>query len=347
MTAEQRTRLNLISGFLGVGKTTAIRHLARLRPQDETWAILVNEFGLIGIDGSMLRQSGELEDVDVAELPGGCICCTSRLPFQDSVARILDGIKPQRLIIEPTGMAESGRLIASLREPRFDDQLELCATITLVDPRRYLDPAQRNNTIFAGQLDAADVLVANRCDLASAAQLDAFIADASALQPAKQLVTTTTFGRIEVAWLDLAAEAALEGKTRIVTDHTHHTDAVEQEVTADPDGITRRLGGDDEIATCGWIFPARETFRRDHLERVLGLLLNHSALLPQGCIRLKGIFRLERGPASVNASADAIDWHPLAEAGDSRVELIVEATPTPNWPAIEAALLSTTRPMPR
>ena len=295
----------------------------------------------------MLRQSGELEDIDVAELPGGCICCTSRLPFQDSVSRIIDSMKPHRLIIEPTGMAETNRLVTSLREPSFDDQVDLRATITLVDPRRYLDEAQRNNAIFDEQIAAADVLVGNRCDLASTVQVDAFIADASALQPAKQLVTTTTFGRIEAAWLDLDAGRTGQTTARVVADHGHHADHGDEAVTADPDGITRRLGGDGELATCGWIFPGRETFRRGHLERVLDLLLNNSALLPQGCIRLKGIFRLEEGPASVNASVDAIDWQPLAEAIDSRVELIAKAAPQPNWPAIEAALLSTTRPMPR
>ena len=74
---------NIITGFLGVGKTSAILHLLRHKPDDERWAVLVNEFGEIGVDGSLLQgRHAEATGVFVREVPGGCMCCTAGLPMQ-------------------------------------------------------------------------------------------------------------------------------------------------------------------------------------------------------------------------------------------------------------------------
>jgi len=91
---------NLIMGFLGVGKTTAILDLLKQKPQNENWAILVNEFGKVGIDGSIFSLAG----ATVKEVSGGCLCCATALPFQISINRLLKEVKPDRLLIEPTGL---------------------------------------------------------------------------------------------------------------------------------------------------------------------------------------------------------------------------------------------------
>jgi len=89
---------NIITGFLGAGKTSAIMHLLKQKPANERWAILVNEFGEIGIDASLLKgKLSNSEQVFIREVPGGCMCCASGLPMQITLNQLLTEAKPHRL----------------------------------------------------------------------------------------------------------------------------------------------------------------------------------------------------------------------------------------------------------
>ena len=83
------TKVNLITGFLGSGKTTTLRHLLANKPENEKWAVLVNEFGEIGIDGALLADTGAV----LKEIPGGCMCCVNGLPMQVGLNMLLQQAK--------------------------------------------------------------------------------------------------------------------------------------------------------------------------------------------------------------------------------------------------------------
>ena len=86
---------NIITGFLGVGKTSAILHLLKEKPKDERWAILVNEFGEIGVDGSLFEgQHNQEQGVFIREVPGGCMCCAAGLPMQIALNQLLTRANP-------------------------------------------------------------------------------------------------------------------------------------------------------------------------------------------------------------------------------------------------------------
>lgn len=114
------TKTNLITGFLGSGKTTSILHLLAHKPADEKWAVLVNEFGEVGIDGALLAESGAL----LKEIPGGCMCCVNGLPMQVGLNALLRQGKPDRLLIEPTGLGHPKQILdmltAAIYEPWID-----------------------------------------------------------------------------------------------------------------------------------------------------------------------------------------------------------------------------------
>lgn len=94
----QAVPTNVITGFLGVGKTTAILNLLKNKPANERWAVLVNEFGEIGVDGSLMQgQYGQETGIFVREVPGGCICCTSGLPMQIALNQLLVKAKPDSI----------------------------------------------------------------------------------------------------------------------------------------------------------------------------------------------------------------------------------------------------------
>src|SRR5688500_14976207 len=102
---------NIITGFLGVGKTTAILHLLKHKPQHERWAVLVNEFGEVGIDGSLLTGASAADgDIFIREVPGGCMCCAAGLPMQIALNRLLSKARPHRVLIEPTGLGHPAEI---------------------------------------------------------------------------------------------------------------------------------------------------------------------------------------------------------------------------------------------
>ena len=90
---------NIITGFLGVGKTSAILNLMKNKPVNERWAVLVNEFGEIGVDGSLIQGNQTTQQVFIREVPGGCMCCAAGLPMQIALNQLLTEAKPDRLLI--------------------------------------------------------------------------------------------------------------------------------------------------------------------------------------------------------------------------------------------------------
>lgn len=154
------TRTNLITGFLGSGKTTSILHLLAQKPADEKWAVLVNEFGEVGIDGALLADSGAL----LKEIPGGCMCCVNGLPMQVGLNTLLRQGKPDRLLIEPTGLGHPKQILDILTAAVYEPWIDLRATLCILDPRQLLDERAVSNDNFRDQLAAADIIVANKSD---------------------------------------------------------------------------------------------------------------------------------------------------------------------------------------
>src|SRR5690606_37358585 len=117
--------------------------------------------------------------------------------LQVHLARLLQEERPDRLFIEPTGLASPSSIIDLLRRPWFQASVDLRAVITLVDPRRFLAQELAFDDAYLAQIEVADVLVANKADLADAGQLATFREKAAALWPPKVAVATTTQGRLD------------------------------------------------------------------------------------------------------------------------------------------------------
>jgi G3E family GTPase len=105
---------HLIAGPLGAGKTSLIRHLLAHKPAAERWAVLINEFGQIGLDQALLTS--DQDGVSLAEIPGGCLCCVGGAPFQVGLGRLLRQARPDRLLIEPSGLGHPAELLRQLGE---------------------------------------------------------------------------------------------------------------------------------------------------------------------------------------------------------------------------------------
>ena len=294
---------NLITGFLGVGKTTAILDLLARRPLGEKWAVLVNEFGQVGIDGATLAQDG----VAVREVPGGCICCTAQLPLKVALTKLLREVKPDRLFIEPTGVGHPAGIIDGLRDAALAPYLDLVNVITLVDPQQFADPRFSGMETYQDQLNLADVLVTNKCDMAAPEAIEQLLRHVQAMYPPKLLVATTERGRLDSAWLDLRAEHAPAVPV--------HRDA-------------------NRFFSRGWSFGPDQVF---DARQVQALFESWGA--EASVMRAKGVLRVGRDWRRYDLASGRVESNSIVYRRDSRVEVI--AAEELDWTPFEVQLRRT------
>ena len=198
---------NIITGFLGVGKTSTILDLLAQKPKHERWAILINEFGEVGIDGSLVQGFlKEDQQVFIKEVPGGCMCCAAGLPMQKALNQLLARAKPHRLLIEPTGLGHPIEVLETLDQPHYRDVLHIQKTITLIDARKLSDPRYTNHATFNQQIDIADIVVGNKQDLYQESDHQALLDYLSTRNHAHLPVIFTDNGRLNIDRLSGASD---------------------------------------------------------------------------------------------------------------------------------------------
>jgi len=282
----------LINGFLGVGKTSAVLSLLRQKPDAEKWAVLVNEFGSVGLDGAIYRAHG----IEVKEVPGGCMCCAVGAPLRVAVNQLLKQARPQRLIIETSGMGHPKRILDTLRGEYFRAVLKLQASICLVDPQKLLESRYTSHENFIDQVAMADILVANKIDLANDEAMQAFNKLAEQADPAKSLLARTHFGQLDIAWLDLPASSGHHAHYPL--HHNRYPDS-----TRNNDGYQSH----------GWLFPAQQLFDYACLLKLFRSL---------AATRIKAVMHTDRGWHIFNGQSGQIDTTKIEIARDSRLEII-------------------------
>ncbi len=152
---------HLIIGTLGAGKTSLIRALLMQKPASERWAILVNEFGQIGLDAALLTTDDA--GVSLAEVAGGCLCCVNGVPFQIGLGRLLRKARPDRLFIEPSGLGHPAEMLEQLSSPPWHEVLALQPCVAVLDGPALL----RGESLAASQQQAMQgcgLLVINKSD---------------------------------------------------------------------------------------------------------------------------------------------------------------------------------------
>ena len=154
------------------------------KDSNEKWVIIVNEFGEIGIDGAVLSDNG----IPVAEIAGGCLCCTAGPQMGVTVQKMLRDANPDRLMIEASGLAHAASVIDELKAKPLDSLLEIGAVFTVVDPRQFINPDYAQQALYKDQIGICDVLVASKTDLCTPEQLAEFHDKAAKLFPPKAKV---------------------------------------------------------------------------------------------------------------------------------------------------------------
>jgi G3E family GTPase len=148
-------------GFLGSGKTTFITQVLKAWGADEKIVVLVNEFGEVGIDGELLASRGG----DVVEMPSGCICCTLQTDFRTQLLDISRSIEPERVIIEPTGVATIGQIEEILASQLFEQVIDELHKILVIDATGFMELYRANRSFVESQVESAHIVLLNKCDL--------------------------------------------------------------------------------------------------------------------------------------------------------------------------------------
>lgn len=149
--------LDIISGFLGSGKTTLIKKYLEAY-KNEKIVVIENEFGKIGIDKDIIKKDG----LEIIELQNGCICCSMKLNFKDTILKVINDFNPERIIIEPTGVAMLSEIVSIISNEEIKAKCKISSLITVLDAINYFDYIDSFGEFFEDQLLNADLILLSK-----------------------------------------------------------------------------------------------------------------------------------------------------------------------------------------
>ena len=191
-------KVNIISGFLGAGKTTLIKKLLGGKVREEKIILLENEYGEVGVDGSFMKDAG----ITVTEMNSGCICCTLVGDFQKAVDELIEKYHPDRLIIEPSGVGKLSDILAAVERTSERHEMTIAGCATVVDAGKCRMYMKNFGEFFLDQIKTANTIIFSRTQLLTPERVEKSRALVEEQHPGCRIITTP--------WDDLTADAMLE-----------------------------------------------------------------------------------------------------------------------------------------
>ena len=193
--------VNVVYGFLGAGKTTFIRYVMENPPEGEKVVILVNEFGEIGVDGLILSGKGE-QTAEVVELPSGCICCTMASDFRRQMLELHHRLAPDRIIVEPTGVATISQIMQILEGEDMRDLFSDLRLIHLLDASEFMSFIKSHRSFIENQIRRSKSVLLNKIDRVKPIMVNLLIESIKEINP-DVMVYPTSFGRLNDSILEV------------------------------------------------------------------------------------------------------------------------------------------------
>lgn len=299
----QNIPTHVIAGPLGAGKTSLIRQLMAQRPEGERWAVLINEFGQIGLDAALLTS--DADGIALGEVAGGCLCCVNGAPFQIGLGRLLRKAKPDRLFIEPSGLGHPAQLLKQLNEAPWLGVLAVQPCVLVLDAQAL----EAGRALPAAQQDAlatAGLLLLNKAE-----NLDDRAREKIASQLPAVPLSWTREAQLSLSELPGLAAKALNGVDNLaVPNGSGQIPAVWTDPTL-PICLSQAQEGGWSI---GWRWHPRQTFDKRRIADWLARL---------NWQRAKLVIHSSEGWVSANALDNAeLIWQVSEWRKDSRIELI-------------------------
>lgn len=280
------TKVDIISGFLGAGKTTLIKKLLSENFNSEKIVIIENEFGEVGIDGSLLKETG----IQIKELNSGCICCSIAGDFSSALKEVLKLYQPDRIIIEPSGVGKltDVKEVCSQFAAKTDAILNVC--ITVVDVIKFKMYLRNFSEFFTNQIAAADVIVLSRTQKADSTKINEVVGELRKINPSANIITNN--------WEELESENIYlqASNSRKTLFEKEALEEVKQHCCCGHHQAEGHKHEHDHTAQeifDVWGVESSKVFSIDEIDRILTQLDTQSSL---GCIiRAKGIVTINDG----------------------------------------------------
>ena len=214
------TKIDIISGFLGAGKTTFIKKLLKEAVSGEQVVLIENEFGEIGIDGGFLKDSG----IEIREMNSGCICCSLVGDFGKSLAEVLSTYKPDRIIIEPSGVGKLSDVMKAVIDVSADMDVALNSAVTIVDAAKCKMYMKNFGEFFNNQIENAGTIVLSRTDITDADKIQKAADMIRGKNPKAVIVTTplAELGGDQLLEIIEKRDTMLDDLLEEVREHHHH-----------------------------------------------------------------------------------------------------------------------------
>ncbi len=270
------TKVDIISGFLGAGKTTLISKLLKEVLKDEQVVLIENEFGEIGIDGGFLKDSG----VEIREMNSGCICCSLVGDFGTSLKEVVDKYHPDRIIIEPSGVGKLSDVIKAVKDLHIENEIKLNSASTVADASKVKVYMKNFGEFFNNQIEHAGTIILSRTQNINEEKLNKAIEMIRSLNQNAHIITT--------AWDDLEGAqilAAMENVTNLELEmlaeqaekehaaHEHHHHEHEGECGCEHHGHGHHHHHADEVFT-SWGVETPNKYEKTALQEILNKLAN-------------------------------------------------------------------------
>ncbi|BCX71311.1 CobW family GTP-binding protein [Pseudomonas izuensis] len=299
----QNIPTHVIAGPLGAGKTSLIKHLLAQRPDGERWAVLINEFGQIGLDAALLTR--DTDGIALGEVAGGCLCCVNGAPFQIGLGRLLRKARPDRLFIEPSGLGHPVQLLRQLSEAPWQGVLSVLPCVLVLDAQalaagKTLPQAQQE------ALNGAGLLLLNKSENLNEADRQRL-----AMQLPERPLYWTQQATLPLSELPgLAARGVAGVDNLVVPKGLAQVPAIWTDPTQ-PICLSQEQQGGWSI---GWRWHPSQIFDAVLVARWLGSL---------AWLRAKLVIHSVDGWISANAVDNSkVEWQPSEWRQDSRLELI-------------------------
>lgn len=207
------TKIDIISGFLGAGKTTFIKKMIEEVFQGQKIVLIENEFGEVGIDGGFLKDAG----IEITEMNSGCICCSLVGDFDKNLKEVLEKFHPDRIMIEPSGVGKLSDVMKSVIDLEKERDVKLNALVTVVNAAKASKQMKAFGEFFNNQIEFATTIVLSRTQNVSQEKLELCVKQMQALNPKAAVITTP--------WDDISGAAILKVMEQ--------TDSMEMELLAE------------------------------------------------------------------------------------------------------------------
>ena len=213
------TKVDIISGFLGAGKTTFIKELISKVYSGEKMVLIENEFGEIGVDSRFMQDAG----IEVTEMNSGCICCTLVGDFARALKQVVDTYHPDRIIIEPSGVGKLSDVAKAVYDMQEDAQIEVDSLITVVDGKKAKMYMKNFGEFFDNQIEYANTIVLSRTQMMDEAKLKECI-ELLREKNEEAAIVTTEWDKLSGDMIKAALEQGHDLKKEMMEliSHMHH-----------------------------------------------------------------------------------------------------------------------------